>query len=57
MLPNTGQMALVVAVAYLIIFFLLGSGIFNSIIEGPGQSNKLHSLSLPGPFKRSEKRL
>ena len=38
MLPNTGQLALIVAVTYLIIFFLLGSGVFNSIIEGPGVS-------------------
>ena len=40
MLPNTGQLALVVAVVYLIIFFLLGSGVFNSIIEGPGVSTR-----------------
>ncbi|MGC1932581.1 MAG: hypothetical protein WA667_26710 [Candidatus Nitrosopolaris sp.] len=38
MLPNTGQLALIVAVAYLIMFFLLGSGVFNSIIEGPSVS-------------------
>jgi hypothetical protein len=38
MLPNTGQLALIVAVTYLVIFFLLGSGVFNSIIEGPGVS-------------------
>lgn len=38
MLPNTGQIALIVAVTYLILFFLLGSGLFNSIIEGPGQN-------------------
>ena len=38
MLPNTGQLALIVAITYLIIFFLLGSGVFNSIIEGPAQS-------------------
>jgi hypothetical protein len=38
MLPNTGQLALILAVTYLIIFFLLGSGVFNSIIEGPGVS-------------------
>jgi len=38
MLLNTGQLALIVAVIYIIIFFLLGSGVFNSIIEGPGVS-------------------
>src|SRR5205823_12738050 len=38
MLPNTGQLALIPAITYLVIFFLLGSGVFNSIIEGPTQS-------------------
>ena len=40
MLPTTGQMILIVAIVYLIVFFLLGSGVFNSIIEGPGQSTR-----------------
>src|SRR6266849_6728591 len=39
MLLNTGQLALIVAVIYIIIFFLLGSGLFNSIIERPNVSN------------------
>jgi len=39
MLLNTGQLALIVAVIYIIIFFLLGSGLFNSIIERPNLSN------------------
>lgn len=39
MLSNTGQLALIVAVIYIIIFFLLGSGLFNSIIERPNVSN------------------
>ena len=39
MLPNTGQLAIIVAVTYIIIFFLLGSGLFNSIIERPNVSN------------------
>ena|SRR5581483_9788786 len=34
---NIGQLALIVAVVYIIVFFLLGSGVFNSIIEGPNQ--------------------
>lgn len=38
MLLNASQLALIVAMTYLIIFFLLGSGLFNSIIEGPGVS-------------------
>ena len=33
-----GQLALIVAISYLVLFFLLGSGLFNSIIEGPGQN-------------------
>ena len=39
MLPhiNVGQVSLVVAITYTIVFFLLGSGVFNSIIEGPNQ--------------------
>jgi hypothetical protein len=39
MLLNTGQLALIVAVIYIIIFFLLGSGLFNSIIERPNVSS------------------
>src|SRR5215467_11104712 len=38
MLLNTGQLALIATVTYLILFFLLGSGLFNSIIEGPRQN-------------------
>ncbi|HET7149729.1 MAG TPA: hypothetical protein VFI73_14680 [Candidatus Nitrosopolaris sp.] len=38
MLLNIGQLALIVAVIYIVIFFLLGSGLFNSIIEGPNVS-------------------
>jgi hypothetical protein len=37
MLLNTGQLALIATVTYLILF-LLGSGLFNSIIEGPRQN-------------------
>jgi hypothetical protein len=39
MLPNTGQLALIAAITYLVIFFLLGSGLFNSIIEGSAQTS------------------
>ena len=38
MLPKTGQLALIVAICYLVLYFLLASGLFNSIIEGPGQN-------------------
>ncbi len=36
---NLGQLALIVAIIYIVVFFLLGSGVFNSIIEGPTQSS------------------
>jgi hypothetical protein len=36
---NLGELALIVSVIYIIVFFLLGSGVFNSIIEGPNQGS------------------
>ena len=38
MFKDAPKLSLIIAISYLVIFFALGSGLFNSILEGPGRS-------------------
>jgi hypothetical protein len=38
MFKDAPKLSLIIAISYLVIFFALGSGLFNSVLEGPGRS-------------------